>query len=72
MLNVSSEAARKMAIVDALTPAQRAIVWEIGLFDFSNRYPKAYKAAKAKAGVKGRCHMTQHRSTAKALAKVGA
>jgi hypothetical protein len=67
-MDVSKEAARKMAIVDALTPKQRAIVWEIGLSDFSVKYPKAYKAVKAKAGIKGACRTTQHATKPKKVA----
>lgn len=65
---VNAEAARKMAIVDAMTPEQRAKVWDIGLNAFSRAYPTAYKTAKKKAGIKGACHFTQTKSVSKALA----
>lgn len=65
---IQAQAARKMAIVDAMTPAQRAIVWEIGLNNFSRTHVKAYAKAKAKAGVQGRCKFTQSKVAAKGLA----
>lgn len=52
-------AARKMAIVDALPAHRRAIVHEIGLYDFSNKYSRSYRTAKKAAGVKGACQFTQ-------------
>ena len=51
--------ARKMAIVDELSPADRKLVHEIGLYDFAQRHPRRYKAAKALAGVKGHTQVTQ-------------
>lgn len=66
---VNSAAARKMAIVDALKPAERAIVWDMGLNDFSRKFPVAYKAAKKRAGIKGACAFTQTRAVAKAASK---
>jgi hypothetical protein len=62
--DVNHAAARKMAIVDALKPAQRAIVWDMGLYDFSIKHPKAYKAAKARAGIKGPCAFSQRATPA--------
>ena len=55
----NKEAARKMAIVDAMKPNERAMVWEIGLHVFSRKYPSNYKAAKRRAGIKGSCTFTQ-------------
>jgi hypothetical protein len=51
--------ARKMAIVDALIPTDRALVHEIGLYDFAKRYPLKYACAKARARVKGHTEKTQ-------------
>ena len=65
---VNREAARKMAIVDAMKPHQRAIVWEIGLYDFSMKYPKAYRAAKARAGITKRCSFSQRATPSKKAA----
>lgn len=65
---VNTEAARKMAIVDAMTKAQRAVVYEIGLNDFSRKFAAAYKAAKKRAGIKGSCKFTQTAKVAKVLA----
>lgn len=65
---VSAEAARKMAIVDAMTPAQRAVVHEIGLNAFSKKFSVAYKAAKKRAGITTRCRFTQHKTASKMVA----
>ena len=63
---IQAEAIRKMAIVDALKPADRALVHEIGLSSFSRRADRriAYVQAKAKAGVKGACRYTQRKRRA--------
>ena len=70
--DVNREAARKMAIVDAMKPEQRAIVWEIGLHNFSRKYPVAYKAAKKRAGIRGSCSFTQTAEVARFNAKKAA
>jgi hypothetical protein len=67
--DVNREAARKMAIVDAMKPEHRRIVWELGLHNFSRKFPVAYKAAKRRAGIKGSCAFTQTREVAKAASK---
>lgn len=67
--DVNREAARKMAIVDAMKPEERKIVWEIGLNTYSRKFPHAYKVAKRRAGIKGSCAFTQTRQVAKAAAK---
>ena len=36
---VCAAAARKMAIVEAMTPAQRAKVWDMGLNHISKKFP---------------------------------
>ena len=66
---VNKAAARKMAIVDAMKPDERKLVWEIGLHTFSRKFPNRYKAAKARAGIKGACAFTQTREVAKAASK---
>ena len=63
------DAARKMAIVDAMKPHERAIVWEIGLHVFSRKHAKAYKAAKRRAGIKGACAFTQIAAVARDMNK---
>lgn len=70
--DVNREAARKMAIVDAMKPEDRKIVWEIGLHNFSRKHAYAYKAAKRRAGIKGACAFTQTREVARANAKMEA
>lgn len=70
--DVNRAAARKMAIVDAMKPEDRKIVWDIGLFAFSNKFPRRYAAAKKRAKVHGRCAFTQTREVAKAAAKKAA
>lgn len=67
--DVNRAAARKMAIVDAMKPEDRKIVWEIGLHNFSRKYPVAYKAAKRRAGIKGSCAFTQTAEVARFNAK---
>lgn len=51
----------KMAIVDALKPEHRRVVWEIGLDAFSRTpaYRPAYRAAKRSAGIIGGMKRTQ-------------
>ena len=51
----------KMAIVDALKPEQRRVVWEIGLDAFSRspEHRPAYRAAKKAAGIIGGMKRTQ-------------
>lgn len=71
---VKAEAERKMAIVDALKPEQRAVVHEIGLHAFS-RHPlhrNAYRAAKKRAGIKSPCRATQDKRASTLLARAGA
>lgn len=70
--DVNREAARKMAIVDALSPEDRRKVWDIGLYAFSEKHQNRYAKAKARAGIKGRCAFTQTRAVAKAAAKKAA
>lgn len=70
--DVNHEAARKMAIVDAMKPEDRMIVWDIGLNAFSNKFPRRYAAAKKRAKVHGRCAFTQTAKVARANAKKAA
>lgn len=70
--DVNREAARKMAIVDAMTPEDRRIVWDIGLNAFSERHPKRYGKAKKAAGIKGRCAFTQTAEVARKNSKKAA
>lgn len=70
--DVNREAARKMAIVDAMKPEERKLVWELGLNGFKGKFPKAYAKAKTRAGIKGPCAFTQTREVARANAKKAA
>jgi hypothetical protein len=70
---IKAEAERKMAIVDALKPQDRAVVHEIGLHAFS-RHPMhrtAYRAAKKRAGIKTPCRATQDKRATALLATAG-
>lgn len=70
---IKLSAMMKMAIVDELSPNMRAIVYEIGLSDFSRKHRTAYKAAKKKAGLMGKSmHGTQRKSTTKFIHKIAA
>ena len=70
--DVNAAAARKMAIVDAMKPEDRMIVWEIGLNNFSRQFSRRYKAAKARAGIKGACAFTQTAEVARKNSKKAA
>ena len=60
----------KMSIVDELSPKMRAIVYEIGLSDFSEKHRATYKKAKKKAGLmKKRMRGTQRSGTTKFIHK---
>lgn len=70
--DVNAAAARKMAIVDAMKPEERKIVWEIGLDAYSRKFSRAYKVAKRRAGIKGACAFTQTAEVARKNSKKAA